>query len=142
MEGDWELLPRNTARRMLAYADELPTEEVCGFVLNDWKLFPVINRHPLVGSNFSMADSDVMDFMRAYRDRVTGVFHSHPGGNPHPSDNDCREWPYPELRYWIVADSDVYEWEIKDGIAFPVTQIGARGSSGLAYPVLAAPETL
>lgn len=142
MADDWEGMPKRTARHLVDYANALPTEEVCGFVLVDWKIEPVLNMHPEPATRFSFDEEHLISLFARRRGEVRGIFHSHPHGNPHPSDTDCNGWAYPMFRYWIIANHDVYEWEIKDGLAFPIDQRGSRGATGLAYPILASPEAL
>lgn len=90
--------------------------EVCGLIDSRYQYHCIENAHEKPESNFIM---DLQQFKRAIEhitvanERVIGVFHTHPGGSPLPSDNDIAGWPNPELnwRYFIATEIDVYEYE-------------------------------
>lgn len=139
---EFEAMPKACAADLVKEAYSGYPKEVCGLVMKDWTVCRIANVSEMPHSNFEFSPHQLVIMMEEHHDEILGVWHSHPGGNPHPSDADCVNWAYPDFRYWVVTMDDVYEWKIADGYASPVTTTGTRGSAGLAYPVLATAETI
>jgi desampylase len=135
-------MPKTCARELRTLANAGLPNEVCGFVMEDWSVWPVPNSSKQPRNSFEFESEELLRILRDRSFSIRGVYHSHPGGTPHPSDYDAEHWCYSSFRYWVVTAFDVYEWEITNGKVSAVTPSGARGPSGLAYPVLEVAETV
>lgn len=113
-----DALPVSTVNS-LKLAARKSFSEVCGFITNRYDIVYVKNSHPEPDANFIM---DAIDYKRAIEqiyvgeDKIIGVFHTHPGGSPHPSMNDIKGWPNEQLgwRYLIATPDEVYEYQYKN----------------------------
>lgn len=82
-------------------------------------------------SEFAFYSSDVDFFLETHgltNDSVVGVWHTHPTNEARPSELDLNGWPRVEgsVRYFIVAENIVTEWEIDDsGEAREITCSGS-----------------
>ena len=93
--------------------------ELCGFITNQFDLVYVKNSHKEPRSNFFMQVRDMKQAIeRIYvsDNQIIAVFHTHPGGSPHPSGNDINGWPNEKLgwRYLIATADEVYEYQYKN----------------------------
>jgi desampylase len=137
-----ECMPRSLAITLTKMANDSPYREIVGVIFRNWTIRPLDNVHRAPLSNFAVDPDVLIALMRDEMDNILGAYHSHPSGDPQPSDTDCVVWGYPMFRYWTVTRDDVYEWEIQDGYAAPLDRFGSRGAFGLAYPILASAETV
>lgn len=71
---------------------------------------------------FAIPPVELIAFFKEVRRRseeFLGVYHSHPGSGPEPSQRDAAEFYYPEVSYWIVGaglEVSCYRWA-GDGFA-------------------------
>lgn len=87
--------------------------EVCGLVLQDHTIYAVNNVATEADRAFEFSIPDLNQFMKNHKvSDVLGVYHTHPSNSIWPSDADIAGWPSGEnLRYWIVTQQAVTEWE-------------------------------
>jgi proteasome lid subunit RPN8/RPN11 len=93
--------------------------EVCGFITErDREIHYVANVHEFPRENFYMDydefSNTVRHIMQYKKDRILGIFHTHPNGTPWPTPRDMVGWPNPDLgwRYFVVTPRDVIEWQL------------------------------
>ena len=106
-------MPEMVRNALTAMARISPDREICGFILDDWSIYPIEN----VAENdrdFKMSDSDVIDFFTMHYESVMGLYHSHPSGREDPSEADI-EYAPARLSYFIVTYNNVIEWEMAYG---------------------------
>lgn len=84
--------------------------EVCGFILDNWDIFPMRNISP-EDNRFAMDDQELLNFYQRFGSRALGVYHSHPSGRREPSRVDLEYAPQ-GLRYWIITRWAILEWDI------------------------------
>lgn len=137
-----DAMPADLARYLVQEAQAGAPNEVCGFILRGWHYLPITNISGNPRRTFVMEPLEMMEVLRSVAEEVLGVYHSHPGGSPRPSDTDIEAWRYPQFRYWIVTYRDAYEWRIADDRAQPVRRDGTTGPDDMAYPLLAPAATL
>ncbi len=93
--------------------------ECCGLLLGEGDpariagALPTANVHPEPARHFEI---DPVALIQAYRNEreggptLVGFYHSHPGGHPRPSANDC-EHAGGDGRIWaIIARGEVHIW--------------------------------
>lgn len=107
-----ETMPQELRDRLVRSARESAPHEVCGFIMPDWSLVFMANVASV--GNFRIDDNDLLQFYTEFP-KPLGLFHTHPGGRPEPSNTDIDYAPQ-GLRYWIATPEDVYEWDMSDGI--------------------------
>lgn len=100
----------------LRLAAKASDREMCGFIDNRWNLHFVKNSHWEPERHFLMDINDykkVIERIYVAGERIIGVFHTHPSGNPKPSSGDIAGWPDRDLgwRYFISTESNVHEYE-------------------------------
>lgn len=108
-------MPDHVAEHLMEMAQESPSREICGFVMQRWALHPIRN----VSEDdyaFDMDPQQQLDIFVERKSEIIGMYHSHPSGSEYPSDRDIYGAPY-GIRYWIVTATSVTEWVIKDGTA-------------------------
>src|SRR6185295_10438009 len=91
-------------------------KEICGFVVQ-LQHGPDIWQVPNVAAGsrqFKMDPGEQLAVYRHHFDQIIGVYHSHPGGLEHPSDEDETFAPV-GFRYWIITSDAVVEWEFPSG---------------------------
>lgn len=96
---------------LVSYWDE--HVEHCGVVLDDYTTMEIRNI-ATEDREFAIAGEDLCDALVMHGkdlENVIGIFHTHPSNRPHPSCGDMQGWPVGKLRYFIVTQSDVYEWK-------------------------------
>lgn len=111
-----EKLPEDLAHLLVKTAVRATPREICGFVLGDasgWFLMSITNLSPK-DSGFIMDEGELLNVYQNYRDLLVGIFHSHPSGAPQPSLDDASYAPE-KLRYWIVTEFGVTEWDMNNG---------------------------
>ena len=119
LEEVYNPLPFGLVHALISACQANPDREMCGFVSNrSISPYFIENRHDTPESNFYMSIADIQkaaEIISADDDHIVGVFHSHPGGQTKPSENDVRGWPNKDLnwRYFIVTPTQVHEWEIR-----------------------------
>ena len=100
------------ARAIRQHARDEHPRECCGFLLGDGReiLFavPMTNVAASPATRYRIDDSahvSLRRWLRQVRPRltITGVYHSHPGGEPAPSPTDVREAHYPDWVYVIAG---------------------------------------
>lgn len=90
--------------------------EACGFVMNDGLILEIDNICPEPKRGFNMCPIDATNKLGAegYSD-IVGVWHTHPGGNVHPSKTDQDAmWNGSVQRHWtyiIVTKDEVAEYD-------------------------------
>lgn len=108
-------LPYDLRYDLIRAAHTSPFAEVCGFITSRMKPFFVLNTADDPRNNFHMSLPNLrraVELIAAAGDEILGVFHSHPGGSPYPSERDLAGWPNSDLnwRYFIVTPDNVYEY--------------------------------
>jgi proteasome lid subunit RPN8/RPN11 len=109
-------LPEDLERLLVKSAVRAGAREICGFVLGDasgWFVMNITNLSPK-DSGFIMDEGELLNVYQNYRDLLVGIFHSHPSGTPQPSLDDASYAPE-KLRYWIVTEFGVTEWDMHNG---------------------------
>ena len=90
--------------------------ECCGFIDDDQNVWLIPNVHEEPSHNFYMEEKGVTRVLEhiynVMDSTIIGIFHTHPNNVPWPSPRDIRGWPDPKLkwRYFVVTNSEVYEW--------------------------------
>lgn len=106
------------ARVELKLACETSPVEVCGLITEQMEIHYIANVHEFPRENFYMDHAEftetVRQIMEGKKDKILGVFHTHPTGIVWPSPRDIVGWPNPDLgwRYFIVTARDVIEWAL------------------------------
>jgi proteasome lid subunit RPN8/RPN11 len=92
-------------------------KEICGLITERGKIWPIANVHESPRANFFF-DKDnfieAVDGIAFQKDKIIGIWHTHPNGQPWPSPRDLVGWPNPALgwRYWIATPKEVLEWKL------------------------------
>lgn len=129
-------LSQYTVNYLVELSEINPDREVCGLILANQTVHPILNVARYPQHAFEMDPVQQLEALEAFTvekvgDRIMGMYHSHPGGNPAPSHMDLAGWPPEGWRYWIIAKGGVREWEIRDGELFCVTTKFADASRKL-----------
>lgn len=95
-------------KQIIAYAAADPTTEQCGLVYGKAVVW-ITNRHPNPTEHFEMDDEELLDCYREFG-HPDGVWHSHPNGNPTPSNADVMG-AIPGVPYYIVAKDRVHIYD-------------------------------
>lgn len=128
-------VPEYTIRRLMARAVKSPAKEICGFISHDWEIYPIKNRAQ-GPSQFIMDEGEVEAMLYETAGDLLGVYHSHPGGSPHPSDAD-ETFSYANyFRYFIVTAQSLYEWRFTNDGPRSVSRSGVALAENVAYPLL------
>lgn len=96
---------------------EEPVEQ-CGFIDSKHEIWYVKNIHKNPINNFLMDSKETVKILKEIysieKNKVLGIFHTHPNNVPWPSPRDIVGWPNPQLnwRYFIVTQKEVIEWEL------------------------------
>ncbi|MEM7703610.1 MAG: M67 family metallopeptidase [Pseudomonadota bacterium] len=115
--GDLPILSK-VARCMRDAADDALPNEACGLLLGRAGRItlarPTANTHPTPETHFEIDPQALIDAHRAEREggqRVMGYFHSHPAGDPHPSETD-KAMSAGDGKVWaIVAGDGLMFWK-------------------------------
>lgn len=109
-------MPDELVERLVTAALKSVPREICGFVTKEWQLvfMPNVSERD---DQFHIDDNALIDFYVSFPSPA-GVFHSHPGGKPEPSNTDIDYAPV-GMRYWIILpyQFEVVEWEMNNGRA-------------------------
>jgi len=118
-------MPVETAALLCEMARMNLDEEICGFIKYDWSVEQIRNVADDKGRTFEMDEGQLVEFLsRNSPKALAGVFHSHPRGNPHPSDAD-ETFAYPYYRYFIVTFDAIHEWKFTNGGPISVRRDGS-----------------
>jgi proteasome lid subunit RPN8/RPN11 len=96
---------------ILRLAAKYPTIEVCGYVWEDGRTLPMKNiaKHP---DKYFMMDLNEQKMMVERYGMPSGVWHSHPNGDPEPSDIDTLFHAEAGLRMLIVANGVIHDYGV------------------------------
>ena len=108
-------MPRSCSDSLVLLARD-KTDEICGFIMDDWSFMQVPNVAEAPQTSFFFDPVISANIMREYYDNIVGIYHSHPGGKATLSIHDKEGW-HPSLpwRYFIIANGKVFEWERLNG---------------------------
>lgn len=99
------------ARSLITLAKDSETE-ICGFIMSDWSFCQVTNVADRPKTSFFMDTQESLAIQRTCHDEIIGIYHSHPGGNPYPSQHDLDGWnPKMPWRYFIIAGNFIREFK-------------------------------
>lgn len=99
-------LPAILAATLLERARARPDEEICGLIGNDFSHYPIANRAAAPQHAFEMDVREqiaVLRELRAHRQRLLAIYHSHPRGEAAPSGRDLELAGYPESCMLIIG---------------------------------------
>ncbi|MXO56328.1 Mov34/MPN/PAD-1 family protein [Pontixanthobacter gangjinensis] len=130
-QGDLPV-PQSVHGAMCDLAGKSAPQECCGILVGEGgvitRLIESENVHPTPETHFEIDPETLIDAYRSERrggPEVLGFFHSHPSGDPAPSETD-QAMAAGDGRIWaIVGVSGVMFWEDKDS-----------GFAALSYTVL------
>ena len=112
-----KILSEQTKNDLKNIAVQNPKNEMCGFILKNGYIVDVANVSDTPNVSFFMSPNEQMEVMRAHKDEILGIWHTHTNGYPWPSESDelgvlCG-LPS-DYYYWIVTKDNVYqfEWDI------------------------------
>lgn len=128
-------MPFPTATNLVAEAELNPHAEVCGFITYDWTIVPIRNVALRPARAFEMDEDELLALMRRTNGRLLGIYHTHPGGSPMPSDTDETFCYANYYRYFIVTATGVYEWTFTNDGPRSVGLIGETYPANVAYPL-------
>ena len=125
---------RKVRQTLLHEAQARAPKEACGILLGRfgriWTAQPATNTHPTPHTHFEIAPQALIDAHRAEREgglQVLGYYHSHPGGEPYPSETD-RAQSARDGKIWAIIGSDrVMFWhDTEEGFVALSYEITAR----------------
>ena len=104
------ILPQLLKEQMLEHAASDPGIEVCGLIgangRQAFNLYPVKNIAEQPTHNFLMdpeAQVAIMRQLRAKKESLWGIYHSHPDTQAIPSERDLKLAAYPGVNYFIIS---------------------------------------
>lgn len=97
--------------QILAYTNVDETIEACGLVYGESVVW-ITNRASDPAHYFEMDNEELLDAFTEFG-QPDAVWHSHPDGNPNPSETDRAGAP-PGVDYLIVADNVIYTYRFDD----------------------------
>ena len=111
-------VPAKVRRVILSAAWEAMPNEACGLLLGRFGRIqtarPTRNLHPTPETHFEIDPQALIDTHRAEREgglKLMGYFHSHPTGEPYPSDTD-RALAAGDGKIWAIAAGErLMFWE-------------------------------
>lgn len=115
-----------TELRIKAYQN--PHREVCGFITKSGIILDVENVADNPKTEFFMSPNEQYNMMRMYNKNILGIWHTHPSGNPFPSESDRLGATFGlpmDYWYWIVTTEYVYQY------IWSVTEINVRGVTAI-----------
>jgi proteasome lid subunit RPN8/RPN11 len=128
------LIPLTVRRAIVAHARREHPNESCGFLLGRGRRVqfasPMKNVAARPARAFRIDDRGHIDLRRLLRAieptlEIVGVYHSHPAGPVHPSEQDVRDAHYPAWIHVIVGFSRgrplIYAYRIRRGIVTTLT---------------------
>lgn len=85
--------------------------EFCGLVY-DGTAHQLLNEHPMPQRDFAVSPEAMQAFFEG-KDvgLLEAVWHTHPNGDPNPSDNDL-EWHPTQVQMWIVTQREVVAYQV------------------------------
>jgi desampylase len=114
---------------MLAAAAADPDREVCGLMLGDAtvvRIMPTANVATDPSRTFEIDPVALFSVIRAERDgteRLLGYYHSHPTGDPEPSECD-RKQAVPDGRVWlIIGNGRIAAWRLSKSHIFETVRV-------------------
>lgn len=118
-------LSQYTVDYLVGLAEVDPTREVCGLILKNQTVHPILNIAQKPEHRFEMDPIQQLEAIQAFSaeklgDQIMGMYHSHPSGNPVPSNTDKEGWPPEGWGYWIISAGKVVEWRLEGGRLFRV----------------------
>lgn len=93
--------------QLVAWAEEAAPNEACGVLLPNGDAVRITNVSPDPESFFAL-EMDELVAVYEEHGNITGVWHSHPGGSPEPSETDRMFHPF-GLTMLIVANGEVHD---------------------------------
>lgn len=105
------MIPERKALELIRVMGAFLPREMCGFILDDWQC-PGVKNVASSDREFEMDADRTRYIYENFGDRITGVYHSHPGGLERPSQADINNAP-DGLRYFIVTGDSITEWSIE-----------------------------
>nr|WP_298925790.1 M67 family metallopeptidase [uncultured Erythrobacter sp.] len=110
-------VPTKVYRQLLDAALAAHPLECCGLLLGRAGRITVVrecaNVHPTPQSHFEIDPQALIDAHKVEREgglRLMGYFHSHPKGDPHPSETDKAMAAHDGKVWAIIADSGMMFW--------------------------------
>lgn len=107
-------LPEFCTQSMVKHAQMEGRLEAVGFVMciPDLGIIPVrcrnIHKNP---EHFFEVHHEDLAYVYNREEWIVGMYHSHPTGPPQPSEADYK-YANPDLRYFIICDNVVREWDM------------------------------
>jgi len=115
------LVPDPIRLAILAHADNCLPDECCGLIATEGGairfVYPLTNSHPSPVS-FTVDPNEHFGAMRHAESQgweISGVFHSHPHGEPSPSPTDVAMAWDPDWIHLIVTGGELGAFRIRDG---------------------------
>lgn len=109
-------LPSEVQKKLTEMA-VFSSEEVCGFITEDFQIVEIdnVSSDPMHG--FVMNQHQMMEALGVHK--ILATFHSHPGGRPWPSATDSENMTFLyqqgcPWRYLIAVTAGVYEFRHRD----------------------------
>jgi proteasome lid subunit RPN8/RPN11 len=104
-------MPPIVVERLVKVAQADRPDEICGFIMRGWEIYPITNVADNTSDDFNMDGKELIRAWTECEDDIIGIYHSHPCGTESPSDTDATYAPK-DIRYWIVAGTNVIEWDM------------------------------
>jgi proteasome lid subunit RPN8/RPN11 len=95
---------------LLRRARAAEPNEACGVIVDEVVIVEIPNVHKEPATFFEMDPEVLLDVYEEYG-TIDGVWHSHPNGDPFPSDADRAGAP-PGVPYYIVAGFQVWRYDL------------------------------
>jgi len=103
-------LPHSLVTQLFNQAQQTPEQEICGLIGQSdsgiFSCYPITNIAIDAKTQFEMApEQQIAAFrhMRAHRQRLFAIYHSHPQTEAQPSARDQALVAYPEALYLIIS---------------------------------------
>lgn len=126
-----ESMPSDCVEMLRSFVPQVGPDvfERCGLVrinpLGGWHLIEIANLS-FRPNEFVMGSEELLEVWRTYGEEIIGVWHTHPRGDRRPSDHD-RQWAPGGMRYWIVTEWGVSEYDMRKN---PPECVNYQGVSG------------
>lgn len=103
-------LPHSLVTQLFSQAQQAPEQEICGLIgqseTGTFSCYPITNIAVDSKIQFEMAPEQqiaALRHMRAQRQRLFAIYHSHPQAEAQPSVRDQALVAYPEALYLIIS---------------------------------------
>ena len=102
-------LPRNIINHILAHAQSMPENEICGLISQkdqQFKAYKIDNVATDTQHLYAMDPKQQIDAMREIRqngETLIAIYHSHPDSPAKPSLTDLQQAQYPDVIYLITS---------------------------------------